>query len=1076
MAGTQSQIPSAQTVIDFDQVKWPGQEGYPLNIRSAGRTVESVVYGDISDSSAFLILTGFTSLSNLVDLFGSKDHPQLNGVRVLIGFEPNIKGRKVYLRFGLEKEIKEYWVKRGLSILQGGAVIYLIEKIRSGWIQFRFRDKLHAKIYVGDRFATLGSSNFSKNGLNIQDEANIRVENEGSTAGQYRDICLIAESFYDEASPYNDKLIALLENLIGDATWQEALARAIAEMLEGSWLNEYKEIISRMSGANLWPTQWKGLAQAVSILQRQSNVLIADPTGAGKTRLCTALVLCLQHLLYETGKHHRTESLIICPPLVLKKWAGEFQRFGKINHNQVSMGMLSNGSPENKERIATQLKLANLLIIDEAHSYLADSGRTFQIKTNRADHKILITATPISRRVEDILSLVKLLDVDNLTDEAFKDYLELLKKPYYGNQIANVAMLREFISQFTVRRTKKRLNEDVEKDEEAFKNSLEKGCRFPKQVEKIYQTKETAADKQIVREIGELAKQLKGVTYLTGFRLQDFGEEDSQNLNHYVERRIFSARSLSIYMIRYALRSSHVALVEHIEGSEKAMVHFGFRGKSKVTGNKLKKIDDLIGRRELPYRQGKFKIVPFPEWLVNEQLYFEVCEKELMLYQEIAQKAKSLSGTRELGKVQELIDAAKTHRNLLAFDSTVISLYYLRKLFAEHYPGQKLLVASGSEEDKDSLKVLDVFKLESKDQERYIALCSDKMSESVDLQKASCVFLLDTPSVLRIVEQRIGRADRMDSMHKAIDIYWAYDSDEYSLKGDERLIETNHVVELIYGSNFQVPEILKGRRFTKTDSVEALIEEYKDFVDKDESWTGVEDRFQCIRNLKEGRDPLISEAIYQQFANVASEVKAKVSFISGSGKWCFIALRGDHRKSPHWYFIDENDLIESDMIRVTGLLRSQISKDAVRLKWDAPSLNHYVKLFKKKERELLPAKKRRALEVADHILRQHKQQKGIDRELDRAMNIMQELLLGRSEEIVDYDRLADEWIIVLQPYLEAKRESKKNKKLEYNLNSLKREHAKIELSADQLYQMAEQSIIAEAIDKRIASCIIAIGG
>jgi superfamily II DNA or RNA helicase len=1075
MTGSTANKSSSQIVIDFEQIKWPNQEDYPLNIKSAGRTVESIVYADISDSTEFLILTGFTSLSNLVDLFGSKDHPNLNRVRVLIGFEPNIKGRKVYLRYGLEKEIKEYWVKRGLSILQGGAVIYLIEKIKNGWIQFRFKDKLHAKIYVGSQYATMGSSNFSKNGLNIQDEANIRVGNDGNTVKQYQSIRLIAESFYEDSTIYNDKLIALLETLIGDATWQEALARAIAEMLEGNWLNEYKEIISKLSGAKLWPTQWKGLAQAVSILQTQSNVLIADPTGAGKTKLCTSLVLCLQHLLYETGKHHRTESLIICPPLVLKKWADEFRSFGKINHNQVSMGMLSNGSIENKDRISAQLKLANLLVIDEAHSYLADSDRTYQIKGNRADHKILITATPISRRVEDVLSLIKLLDVDNLTDEAFKVYLELLKKPYHGNQTENVAMLRAFISQFTVRRTKKRLNEEIEKDTEAYKNRLDKICKFPKQIEKIYKTKETPADKLLVQEIGNLAKQLKGITYLTSFQLHEIPEEESQNLSHYIDRRIFSARSLSIYMIRYALRSSHVALVEHIEGSEKAMENFGFKGKSKVTGDKLHKIEEVIAHQELPYRQGKFKPELFPDWLIDKQLYFEACENELALYREISRKAKALSGRRELGKVEELIEASKTHSNLLAFDSTVITLYYLRKLFAEHYPERRLLVATGSEQDRDSQKVLDIFKLDSTDKEHYIALCSDKMSESVDLQKASCVFLLDTPSVLRIVEQRIGRADRMDSMHKSIDIYWAYDSEEYSLKGDERLIETNHVVELIYGSNFKVPEILKGRRFTKTENVETLIEEYKEFVDKDESWTGVEDRFQCIRNLKEGPDALISDEVYQQYANVASEVKAKVSFISGSGNWCFISLRGDNKKSPHWYFIDQEDQIVSDMIKITNLLRNNISKEAVRLKWDAATLNRYVTLFKKKERELLPAKKRRALEVADYILRLRKQQKMLGTELAYAITIMQHLLNGKSDEIVDYDRLADEWIIILQPYLDTKRENKKNKKSEINLNGLKREHQKIALSADQLFQMAEQSIIAEAIDKRIASCIIAIG-
>ncbi|MFN0293121.1 phospholipase D family protein [Pedobacter helvus] len=188
-----------------------------MNIKSRSKTVESVVYPDIEASTEYIIVTGFTSLSNLIDLFGSKDFSNNKIVKILIGFEPNIKGRKRYQRLGLDKEIKDYWLKTGLSIMQGGAVMHLIEKINKGLIEFRFRDKLHAKIYVGDHYAILGSSNFSRNGLNTQEEANIRVKNSDENhqeRNQYKDIKLIAESYYEESNPYNDKIIDLLKNLI----------------------------------------------------------------------------------------------------------------------------------------------------------------------------------------------------------------------------------------------------------------------------------------------------------------------------------------------------------------------------------------------------------------------------------------------------------------------------------------------------------------------------------------------------------------------------------------------------------------------------------------------------------------------------------------------------------------------------------------------------------------------------------------------------------------------------------------------------------------------------------------------
>ncbi|RBQ07808.1 hypothetical protein DRW42_09390 [Pedobacter miscanthi] len=1067
-----------QFTMDFDKPKWPDQDVFPLNLKSPSRTVRNVIYPDIEDSAEYIIVTGFTSLSNLIDLFGSKDFKNNRLVRVLIGFEPNIKGRKKYQRLGLDKEIKDYWLKHGLSIMQGGAVMHLIDKINRGLIAFRFRDKLHAKIYVGDNYAMLGSSNFSHNGLTTQEEANIRVKNDDKNPfeqQQYRDIKLIADSYYDDSLPYNEKVIELLKDLINEVSWQEALARAIAEVLEGSWLNEYKDIISKLELTKLWPTQWKGLAQAISILQSHSNVLIADPTGAGKTKLCTSLVLSLQHWLYDIGRNYRTESLIVCPPLVLDKWASEFKAFNRINHAQISHGLLSNSSGKNRKKLIEDLNLANILVIDEAHNYLsADSNRTHLIKDNKADYKILVTATPISRKVEDILRLIDLLDVDNLTDEDFIIYQQLVLKPYLGNRPENIKSLRKFISKFTVRRTKKALNREIEKDEKKYLNRLGATCKFPRQQEKIYFTKESDKDKAIVKEINELAKQIKGITYLTKFHLPNYEVSSDESLKSIIDQRLHGGKQLSIYTVRARLRSSKVALIEHIEGTKKAMDEFGFEGKSNDSGDKLGSIERIMESGKLPFRHQKFKSEYFPEWLTDMESYQLACRQEYGVYEKISQLAKRLSNNRELGKVEELIRISAVHENILAFDSAVITLYYLRKLFEENYPASKILVASGSETDAGSGKVLDIFRLDSDVGGKCIALCSDKMSESVDLQRASCVFLLDTPSVLRVVEQRIGRADRMDSMHEFIDIYWAVDSDEYAMKTDERLFETNNIVEQIYGANFDLPEELKGRKFEKLSSTKELIKEFKEFVDKDESWTGIHDSFQFVINLKEGKTAIIKEELYDQFTNVSSAVKTKVSFIQGERNWCFIALRGDKNKSPRWYFIDELGDIHTDYPDVCQKLRDNIMGESKGLSWDQNSLEHYVSLFQSKERELLPPKKRRALEVAEYILTMKLKNKKIDSEEGSAYQEMIGAMNGSSDEAVDYERLAEEWIQILQPALKLKRENNRRKRTILNLANLKGEYRNMEFDVPQLLGMLERCVLGKDIDKRIAACIIGV--
>lgn len=119
--------------------------------------------------------------------------------------------------------------------------------------------------------------------------------------------------------------------------------------------------------------------------------------------------------------------MIICPPLVVKKWGDEFLELNKIDDSQISMGLLSHSSSQNKSRIEKQLSLTNILTIDEAHNYLSPtSNRTGLIKSNRADYKILVTATPISKK----LKLIELLDIDNLSDNDFERYKTLINTPY----------------------------------------------------------------------------------------------------------------------------------------------------------------------------------------------------------------------------------------------------------------------------------------------------------------------------------------------------------------------------------------------------------------------------------------------------------------------------------------------------------------------------------------------------------------------------------------------------------------------------------------------------------------------
>ena len=98
-------------------------------------------------------------------------------IQILIGNEP-LPTQRATFRLkdsNLATEVQRYWLEdRGISIFLYAKVIVAIELLRSGKVEARLSNQsrpLHAKIFRGDDVITLGSSNFSQSGLELQHEA-----------------------------------------------------------------------------------------------------------------------------------------------------------------------------------------------------------------------------------------------------------------------------------------------------------------------------------------------------------------------------------------------------------------------------------------------------------------------------------------------------------------------------------------------------------------------------------------------------------------------------------------------------------------------------------------------------------------------------------------------------------------------------------------------------------------------------------------------------------------------------------------------------------------------------------------
>ena len=171
------------------------------------------------------------------------------------------------------------------------------------------------------------------------------------------------------STSFNQQLLELLNQLLRFVTWQEALARACAELLEGEWADEYIGKVLLPEEVHLWPSQKQGIAQALYVLSRQGSVLVADATGSGKTRLGAHLIRAIQDQIAGSGRLRRGRAVMVCPPTVKENWEAE-ARLIDTSIETVSHGKLSWASAGRHEDLTDSLRRGQILCVDEGHNFL----------------------------------------------------------------------------------------------------------------------------------------------------------------------------------------------------------------------------------------------------------------------------------------------------------------------------------------------------------------------------------------------------------------------------------------------------------------------------------------------------------------------------------------------------------------------------------------------------------------------------------------------------------------------------------------------------------------------------------
>jgi len=421
----------------------------------------------INNSDELKFLVGFFYFSGIRELYdGLKQNPNVK-MKVLVGLNVDRTNKGVLELAGSDNELSDeekshkflQSVKHSVNRKEFDTqefyeqVKFFVELIEKDRLVIRksYRPN-HAKLYifnldegqVGSKnlFIT-GSSNLTKAGLTTQEEFNVEISDYGfDTVEEYFD------SLWDEAVKITEddvikaKLIKTIENetLVKEITPFDAFVLVLKTYLDSFEQKEVGESVATIlesSGYIPYRYQIDAVKQALSIIEKNNGVIIADVVGLGKT-----VVAC--SIIKQLGKR----GVVICPPgLVGDKnknsgWKKYIEEFGLYNWEVRSLGEL-----ESISKFVQKAKDVEVIIIDEAHRFRNQDTKDYEFLKNICRNKIviLLTATPFNNKPADILSLLKLfitpkkslITLENNIVDKFKHFKGAFDRLGYINKYWN---------------------------------------------------------------------------------------------------------------------------------------------------------------------------------------------------------------------------------------------------------------------------------------------------------------------------------------------------------------------------------------------------------------------------------------------------------------------------------------------------------------------------------------------------------------------------------------------------------------------------------------------------------------
>jgi len=258
----------------------------------------------------------------------------------------------------------------------------------------------HAKAFLLDGAAIVGSSNFTANGLTGNTELNA-VHREPPIV---RDFGNWYERMWNapESVDCKDELIATLQrSQFGDYPYtpHEIYIKTLYEYFKDD-LDREAAVDPARSVVELAAFQNEAFQKAQRILRRYHGVMIADSVGLGKTYVG-------KKLLELFAYYQRQRAVIVCPAQLRPMW----QR--QIDESRIAATIIGMEELGQRDFPVARYSDAEFVLVDESHNFRNPQAQRYGnlsriLASGEPKRVVLLTATPINNGLWDLYHQIAL--------------------------------------------------------------------------------------------------------------------------------------------------------------------------------------------------------------------------------------------------------------------------------------------------------------------------------------------------------------------------------------------------------------------------------------------------------------------------------------------------------------------------------------------------------------------------------------------------------------------------------------------------------------------------------------------